>query len=65
MVYFVYDKDGEFIDVFNFDSKELAMYKMSNPLHSVELEKEVDQHFLIEDDGIDENAMEEVIRDLY
>ena len=50
MNYFVYDREGEFIDVFEFNKEELAMYKMSNPLYTVELEKNIDKFFLIKED---------------
>lgn len=50
MVYLVYNKDEEFVDVFDFNRKDWAMYKMSHPSHIVEPESTISRYFLVRED---------------
>lgn len=60
MNYLVYNEDGELIDVFNFDtSEELKIYQQDNPLYTVESTEKMDEHFLIEEDTIEEEGNDE------
>lgn len=62
MDYLIYDEEGEFIDVIQFESQEaLASYKQANPFHFLELAEDIEEHFLIEDelDELDDELLED------
>lgn len=60
MDYLIYNKSDELIDVITFNSTEdLDSYKRINPSHRIELTKDIEENFLIEDEFEDDKLLEE------
>ena len=60
MDYLIYNKSDELIDVITFNSTEdLDSYKRINPSYRIELTKDIEENFLIEDEFVDDELLED------